>query len=66
MPCPNMQTPVGEDNRWQGPFLSLQPMRTSDFDYELPQDRIAVNPLSDRSSSQLLLLRNGEISDKRF
>lgn len=31
-------------------------MRTADFDYELPQELIAQDPLTDRSSSRLLIL----------
>ena len=31
-------------------------MKTSDFDYELPEELIAQDPLEDRTSSRLLLL----------
>ncbi len=42
-------------------------MRLSDFDYELPQELIAQQPLSKRSDSRLLRLdRLGEIQDLRF
>ena len=35
-------------------------MRTSDFDYVLPQDRIAQTPAEPRDSSRLLVLHRGE------
>ncbi|WP_107995394.1 tRNA preQ1(34) S-adenosylmethionine ribosyltransferase-isomerase QueA [Trichococcus paludicola] len=43
-------------------------MRTSDFDFNLPEELIAQTPLLDRSSSRLLALdsKTGEITDKHF
>lgn len=43
-------------------------MKTSDFDYELPQELIAQTPLNDRSSSKLLVMDRytGEIEHKIF
>lgn len=43
-------------------------MRTSDFDFYLPEELIAQTPLLDRSSSRLLDLdsKTGEITDKHF
>ena len=43
-------------------------MRVEDFDYELPQELIAQEPLSDRSSSRLLTLDKvtGETAHKTF
>lgn len=43
-------------------------MRTSDFDFYLPEELIAQTPLLDRSSSRLLALdsKTGEIRDKHF
>lgn len=43
-------------------------MRISDFDYQLPEDLIAQEPLADRSASRLLHLRRqtGEFTDRRF
>ncbi len=43
-------------------------MKTSDFNYELPKELIAQDPLVDRSSSRLLLLdkKTGELSHKHF
>ena len=34
-------------------------MKTSDFDYELPEELIAQDPLSDRASSRLMILEQG-------
>src|SRR6185437_799098 len=47
---------------------SLCPMQVSDFDYELPPDRIAQEPLPERDASRLLLLdrRTGGIAHHRF
>ena len=43
-------------------------MKTSDFNYDLPQELIAQEPLKDRSSSRLLVLHKdtGEIEHKIF
>ena len=43
-------------------------MNLSDFDYELPEELIAQTPLSDRSSSRMLVLNKntGEIEHKHF
>lgn len=43
-------------------------MLASDFDYELPQDRIAQHPLPERSASRLLILdrRAGSWTDAQF
>ncbi len=43
-------------------------MKTSDFDYELPEELIAQTPLKDRSSSRLLVLDKdtGDIEHKHF
>lgn len=38
----------------------------SDYDYDLPDDRIARFPLSERESSKLLVWRDGEISECVF
>lgn len=40
--------------------------KTSDFDYDLPQDRIAITPPAERSGSRLLVSKSGNISDHRF
>ena len=43
-------------------------MKTADFDYDLPQELIAQDPLEDRSSSRLLVLdkKTGEMQQKVF
>lgn len=41
-------------------------IRISDFDYELPDERIAKYPLRQRDSSKLLLYRHGEVSEDVF
>ncbi|MFQ5943600.1 MAG: tRNA preQ1(34) S-adenosylmethionine ribosyltransferase-isomerase QueA [Anaerolineales bacterium] len=43
-------------------------MRTSDFDYDLPPDRIAQQPAKPRDSSRLLVLNrdSGEITHREF
>lgn len=43
-------------------------LSTKDFDFDLPEELIAQTPLSDRSSSRLLVLdsKTGEVSDKHF
>ena len=38
----------------------------NDYDYPLPDERIAKFPLSERDSSKLLIYRGGEITEKRF
>ena len=37
-----------------------------EFDYPLPDERIAKFPLAQRDSSKLLLYRSGEVSEDRF
>ena len=41
-------------------------LRLSDFDYDLPEDRIAQNPADPRDSSKLLVLDGGVVSHKAF
>lgn len=43
-------------------------MKTSDFYFELPKEQIAQDPLSDRSSSRLMVLhkKTGEIEHRKF
>ncbi len=43
-------------------------MKTSDFDYELPENLIAQTPLKDRSSSRLMVLdkNTGDVCHKHF
>ena len=43
-----------------------QDIAIADYDYDLPDERIARYPLSERSSSKLLVYRSGEISTHTF
>jgi S-adenosylmethionine:tRNA ribosyltransferase-isomerase len=45
----------------QAPAISLE-----NYQYELPESRIAKYPLADRSASKLLLYRKGEVNCDRF
>ena len=41
-------------------------MRVSDFDFDLPQERIALRPVSPRDSSKLLVVRQEAMEDRIF
>ena len=41
-------------------------IRIEDFDYELPEERIAFFPVAQRDQSQLLVYANGNITDSHF
>lgn len=41
-------------------------IRIEDFNYELPEERIAFFPAAQRDHSKLLIYRDGEITDSRF
>jgi len=41
-------------------------IRIEDFDYELPDERIALYPLPERDASKLLVYKNGQISETIF
>ena len=47
-------------------MVEKRSINISDFDYPLPDERIAKFPLAERSDSQLLIYRNGEISKSHF
>ncbi len=44
----------------------IETLKISQFDYELPEDRIAQNPLSVRDESKLLYYKNSKIADNYF
>ncbi len=43
-----------------------QQISISDYNYELPEARIALRPLDKRDESKLLIYKNGEITEDRF
>ena len=45
---------------------SVKHIRIAEFNYELPDERIAKFPLAERDSSKLLLYRHGEVSEDVF
>ena len=44
----------------------IRRIRISDYNYPLPDERIAKHPLPDREQCRLLCWRDGDISDRRF
>ena len=46
--------------------MTLKHLSINNYDYNLPDDRIARYPLPDRSSSKLLVCRGGKISESLF
>ena len=44
----------------------VQNISIEDYNYPLPDERIAKYPLSERDASKLLVLKNGEISSSHF
>jgi len=43
--------------------LTFEPLRTSDFDYELPPELIAQEPLTDRAGSKLLVVLRNDLRE---
>ena len=39
-------------------------MKTSDFDFDLPEDRIALRPVSPRDSARFLIVKDGQLEDR--
>lgn len=46
--------------------INPQDIHISDYDYNLPEDKIAKYPLDKRDSSKLLVYKNGKITDSNF
>ncbi len=44
----------------------LKNIRIADYDYPLPEERIAKFPMEQRDHSKLLCLKNGAISEHHF
>ena len=42
------------------------PIYIADYNYDLPDERIAKYPLAERDQSKLLVYRNGQVSEDRF
>ena len=40
------------------------PMKTADFDFDLPEDRIALRPADPRDSARLLVVKDGALDDR--
>jgi S-adenosylmethionine:tRNA ribosyltransferase-isomerase len=45
---------------------TIKQIKTRDYDYALPDEKIAKYPLSERDKSKLLVYKNGEISENVF
>ncbi len=54
---------MGYKTAW---FKELQQIKIEDYNYNLPDERIAKYPLPHRDASKLLVYRAGEISSARF
>ena len=46
--------------------MAKEPIYIADYNYPLPDERIAKYPLAERDHSKLLVYRNGEVSEDRF
>ena len=46
--------------------LTMTKININDYDYPLPEERIAKFPLEERDSSKLLVYRQGEITERHF
>jgi len=47
-------------------MISTKEIRIDDYDYDLPEERIAKYPLKERDHSKLLVWRDGEIKEDHF
>lgn len=66
----NLQIPVRNSIAKDGGILSHRAVnfRTQDFDYHLPEERIASRPLADRAASRMMVVNrnNGTIEHRMF
>jgi S-adenosylmethionine:tRNA ribosyltransferase-isomerase len=46
--------------------MNLRDLQINQYDYHLPEDRIAAFPLAERDASKLLVYKSGEISNRIF
>ena len=46
--------------------MTVKNISIDEFDYPLPEDRIAKYPLAERDASKLLVLKDGKIQDSQF
>ena len=46
------------------PCAYARPMKTADFDFDLPDERIALRPAEPRESARLLVVRDGGLEDR--
>jgi len=46
-----------------GALLKGRAMKLSDFDFDLPPERIAIRPMSPRGDAKLLVSQAGQIED---
>ena len=44
----------------------MKPIYIAEYNYDLPDERIAKYPLTERDQSKLLVYRNGQVSEDRF
>jgi S-adenosylmethionine:tRNA ribosyltransferase-isomerase len=57
------------ENRGSGLFTKImkpQDISINDYEYDLPDNRIAMHPLAQRDASKLLVYKNGEIQASTF
>ena len=46
--------------------MDINQLTLNDFDYDLPDNRIAAHPLEKRDQSKLLVYRQGDITHQQF
>ncbi len=50
--------------RWRPHVLNPGLMKTADFDFDLPDDRIALRPAEPRDSARMLVVKDGSLEDR--